>query len=224
VTPPTDPTPPSAASAVTASPDLVIAEHRIGAFLGDLAAKQPVPGGGAVASLVAGLGAALGQMVVNYSVGKKSLTEHDALHHEALTALESLHRRALELAEEDAAAYGALNELWKLGKDDERRSREMPAAVRRAIDAPRQVIEAGQEALDWCDRLAGCSNAMLASDLAIAAVLGEAAVRSAAWNVRITLPMLDDAELAGRYEREIAEAVGRAAETCVRVEGACQSG
>ena len=38
-------------------------------LLESLAAKQPTPGGGAVASLTAAIGAALAQMVVNYSLG-----------------------------------------------------------------------------------------------------------------------------------------------------------
>ena len=59
-------------------------------LLAEIGAKSPTPGGGAVACVTAALAAALGRMVVNYSVGKPSLAEHDALHQAALEALADL--------------------------------------------------------------------------------------------------------------------------------------
>ena len=44
------------------------ASHTVAEFVAAAAAKQPVPGGGSVAALVGALGAAMGEMVVNYSV------------------------------------------------------------------------------------------------------------------------------------------------------------
>jgi formiminotetrahydrofolate cyclodeaminase len=198
-----------------------IDEQTIGAFLTSLGAKTPTPGGGAVASLTAAIGAALGRMVVRYSAGKKKLAEHDALHVEALEKLETYGTRALELAEADAEAYGRLNELWKLDRDDERRRREFPDAVRAAIDAPRGVVELSLDLLRLCDRLCGRSSRMLASDLAIAAVLAEAAAASAAWNVRINLPLLDDADEAARRESQTTTSLDEAARLRAAVEAAC---
>ena len=68
-------------------------------------------------------------MVVQYSVGKKRLAGHDALHRLALIRLQALHHHALELADEDARAYGMLNELVRLQPDNPRRESEMPGAV-----------------------------------------------------------------------------------------------
>ena len=42
-------------------------------FLDATAARQPTPGGGAVTALAGVLAAAIGEMVLNYSVGKKGL-------------------------------------------------------------------------------------------------------------------------------------------------------
>jgi formiminotetrahydrofolate cyclodeaminase len=45
-------------------------------FLEAASAKQPTPGGGSISALAGALAAAMGEMVVNYSVGKKGLESH----------------------------------------------------------------------------------------------------------------------------------------------------
>ena len=45
-------------------------------FLDATAAKQPAPGGGSVTALCGALAAAIGEMVLNYSIGKKGLEAH----------------------------------------------------------------------------------------------------------------------------------------------------
>ena len=44
---------------------------RIDEFLDAAAAKRPAPGGGSVTALAGALAASMGEMVVNYSVGKR---------------------------------------------------------------------------------------------------------------------------------------------------------
>jgi formiminotetrahydrofolate cyclodeaminase len=192
-------------------------------FLDGVAAKTPTPGGGAVASVTAALAAALGRMVLNYSVDKKSLASHQQSNREALRALTDLGAAALQMAEADANAYGRLNELWKLDENDAHRVAEFPAAVNAAIQAPRDVLHASLTMLRLLRMLPDTTNAMLKSDLAIAAVLAEAAARSAAWNVRINLPLLDNAESADALNREIHESLSEAHSLSSAIEIACQS-
>jgi len=200
---------------------MTIKNEEVGAFLDSLGAKTPTPGGGAVAGLTAALGIALGRMVLSFSEGRKSLAEHAELHASARERLDAARGQALELADADAAAYARMNELWKLPEDDARRRAEMPAAVQAAIDVPRRVMTIADETLDACASLLGRSNKHLASDLAMAAILAEAAARSAAWNVRINLPMLaDDAERT-RLAREIDAALASAAARCAAIESGC---
>lgn len=185
--------------------DLTLAD-----LLTAIGSKTPTPGGGAVAAVVSAIAASLGQMVLRYSQGKKNLLEHDELHRSALAQLEALGKRAMELAEADATAYGKLNELWKLDKADPKRVQAWPAAVDAAIDAPQQLLRACMDMLHIMHSLTGRTNRMLDSDLAIAAVLAEAAARSAAWNVRINLPLVDDplrqVDLQTTIDRTLAEA------------------
>ncbi|MHC4808790.1 MAG: cyclodeaminase/cyclohydrolase family protein [Planctomycetota bacterium] len=186
--------------------------------LESISAAEPVPGGGAVAGLVEAIGAALGLMVVGYSEGRKSLADHAAMHADAREQLEGHRRDALELAAADAAAYARLNALWRRPADDPERRAGMPEAVAAAIAAPRAMAETGLRTLESLERLVGRSNRHLGSDLAIAAILAEAAVRSAIWNVRINLPWLEDDAARTEVRRFAEQSLKEAASRCRRIE------
>jgi methenyltetrahydrofolate cyclohydrolase len=192
-----------------------LSSSEFGTLLQSVAAKSPTPGGGAVASAVGALAASLGSMVVSFSIGKKSL----AAHAEALGAASGELARArevlLRLADEDAAAYASLNAVWKLDKADPTRDKRMAAAAELALAPPMAVIATCTNLLRLLESLCDKSNRSLLSDLAIAAVLADAAVRGSRWNVLVNLPLLasDDArrEIRAELEREIADAAARAA-------------
>jgi len=78
--------------------------HTIAEFVAATAAKQPVPGGGSVAALVGALGAALGEMVVNYSIGKKYLEPFADELTAALAELTRARSVMLQLMNEDQLA------------------------------------------------------------------------------------------------------------------------
>lgn len=193
----------------------------VGAFLDQLAAKSPAPGGGAAACMAGATAAALAHMVVAYSVGKKNLAEHQPLLESAAAALQRARAMLLQLADEDAAAYALVNELQKLPEGDARRTAEWGGAVAAAVAAPRAAMAICMEVLRMTESLAGKSNAHLRSDLAIAAVLAEAAARSAWWNVRINLSLVADAGERGRLAAEGERVSADAAAIRGRVEGAC---
>lgn len=190
---------------------------RFADFLGAVAAKSPAPGGGAVASACGALGAALAQMVVNYSIGKKNLVEHQGALQEANTKLERARAVLLELAEEDAAAYSLVNELQKLPDGDPRR-KELDGAKVLAVRVPQSVAAAAIDLLRLFEQLAPITNRYLRSDLAIAAVLAEATVRSAIWNVRINAAEMADRE---KIEQDCRRSIDEAQERCTWVEEAC---
>jgi formiminotetrahydrofolate cyclodeaminase len=199
-----------------------IGKLTVGELLESIAAREPVPGGGAVAALTTALAAALGRMVVEFSRGKTS-AGHEALHAEALATLSRLQSAAVELADADAAAFAKLAELWKLKRDDERRRSQWPDAVAAAIDAPRRVMVAALEALDLLERISETTGANIRSDLAISALLAQAGAEAAACNVRINLPLVEDCAGAQRLEAETAETLDQAARLRSAVDQACRS-
>ena len=194
----------------TSTPTL--AEHTLDALLRSLAAKQPVPGGGAVAGITTALSASLGGMVVAYSLGKTTLADSQAMLTSAASELEDLRTRSLEQAEADAVAYGRLNALWGLDKDDPARVSGWIDAVEGAISAPGAIMETGDRILEILEDLPGRSARHLESDLAIAVELAATGARAAERNVAVNLPLLPEGELREKHD-------ARYGELGVRVDG-----
>jgi len=204
------------------TPDTSISELTVAQLLDAVAAKQPTPGGGAVAAVTVAAAAALGEMVVRYRIGKKAAAGHKVLHEDVVEVLGGLRSAALALAETDAAAFQRLSALWKLDPDDPRRQSEWVDAVAGAIDAPLQVMTAGLTVLDALDRVRGTVGTMLRSDLAIAALLAQSGSEAAGWNVRINLPLLGEGAQAADLEQQTARAVARARSLREQVEQSCR--
>lgn len=185
----------------------------LGAYLDELSAAVPVPGGGAVAGVTLAQSAALGAMVVGYAIGRPKFAAHDAAHRAAQATLARSMRRAIELAEEDARAYRALNGLWKLPKTDPARA-GFGEAVLAAIAAPEATLALAADTVAALGALAGTTSPSLASDLRIALDLASAGARAAIENVRINLPSVEDpvlrAAIAARTEGALSEVLAAA--------------
>jgi formiminotetrahydrofolate cyclodeaminase len=196
-------------------------DQPINAFLDDLAARSPTPGGGAVAAFAAAVSAAQASMVIAYTEGKEKYAEHEDLLRETAEDLERYRREALQLAEDDKAAYEALSGWFKRGRETAEDEQAHQAVVRRATEVPQALLDKSVAMLELLELLCGRTNRMLASDLAIAAILGECAARSAAWNVRINLPQWSDAVERANATRDLGRQLTRAAESCAAIERAC---
>jgi formiminotetrahydrofolate cyclodeaminase len=172
------------------------ADMTVEAFTLALASDQPTPGGGSAAAVAAALGASLTSMVARISLGRPSLTQHTALHEEALAASDAARARFLRLAAEDAAAYSVYREARRLphGTDEESAARAAATreAARGAAAIPLSMVQACHEQIDLVERLAGRTLAAVASDLDVAALLLESAARGAAANVLVNLPAVED--------------------------------
>ncbi len=191
-------------------------------LLGQVAERQPTPGGGMVAASVGAFGVALAQMSLRYSINKKT---EDAIRYEIETEIDRLQAdlvMMLQGGEADAAGYAQMNELQKLAADDPRRVEGWADAVMGAIQPPMNIAKQSVVMLTRLDAISHLCNRWLLSDLAIAAILGEAATRSAAWNVEVNLTSLDDMDIRTHLENEIAVYVSESQEICIRIENACK--
>ncbi len=173
----------------------------IAAFVDQLSSAAPVPGGGAASAFAASLGASLVAMVAGLTEGRPKYEQHAALVASAKASGERLAARFLDLADEDAAAYAVLAAAFKMPREteDEKAARmaAIRSAARAAAEAPFACVEACLELVAVAEALAGRSNVNASSDVAVAALLGQAAARGAAENVLINLPSVGDESYAG---------------------------
>lgn len=161
-----------------------------------LASEQATPGGGSAAALAASLAASLTAMVVRLSLDRPAYEEHAPLHAEALAAADAARVRFLELADEDTAAYGGYLAARRRPRetDDEKliRAASMRDAARIATTVPLTIVQDCHDMAELVERLAGRTNANVASDLDVAALLFEGAARGAAANAITNLPAVED--------------------------------
>jgi formiminotetrahydrofolate cyclodeaminase len=163
-------------------------------FLSATAAKQPTPGGGSVAALAGALAAAIGEMVVAYSVGKKDLSGHQPQLVSIAATLAGRRDSLLTLMVDDQNAYAALTAAKKLAPDHPGRADRVRAAVQDCIDCPATIGMRALQVLTDCDHLVPLVNRYLLSDLAVSAELAMATVRAAGYNVRANLSSVDSAD------------------------------
>jgi methenyltetrahydrofolate cyclohydrolase len=177
-------------------------DETITAFLDQLAARVPAPGGGATAALHAAQSAALLAMVARYSNGAKYDAE---LMSHVVTEADGIRYDALTLAEADAAAFGAVADSYKLPKDtpeqQEARSAAIAAATAGAAQPPADVVRLALLLVSLAEELLPTGNRNVITDVAAAAEAARAAAVTAQVNIEVNLRGLKDpavtAELAG---------------------------
>jgi formiminotetrahydrofolate cyclodeaminase len=191
--------------------------HTIADFLDATAAKQPAPGGGSVTALVGALSAAIGEMVLSYSVGKKGLEAHQDDLKSALAELHRARQVMLDLMVEDQAAYQALTAAKKLLKDSPQWASEYAAALAASISTPQLIAVTAAAILALTDRLVEKVNYYLLSDLAVCAELAMATVRCGIYNVRVNQSELTDAAERQRVDQMIGHTLSQATALVQRV-------
>lgn len=188
------------------------AKQTIESFVAAAAAKQPTPGGGSVTALVGALAASMGEMVLNYSVGKKELAEHEPALRELLVELTRARSVLMELMIEDQAAYDAMTAARK-ANDAARFAPALLACIR----VPQSVAATAVAVLELCDRVAPMMNPHLSSDLAICCELCMATVRCAVYNVRVNLVDVTDPAEKRKLEQGTARLISQATQLIQRV-------
>jgi formiminotetrahydrofolate cyclodeaminase len=197
---------------------MTLQQQTVESLLEAIGARTPTPGGGAVASLVGAIGAALGRMALGYSINRRVTEDQCRDFQGAIEHLIAISRQMLDLAEQDAQAYALLDQLQRLSEDDPNRVSRWGEAVRGAVRAPMAVVEASCGLVGLLEAMAETCNARLLSDLAIAAILGEAAARSGAWNVLVNLPLVTSPAERTRLTNRLADRLASAASSAYRVE------
>jgi methenyltetrahydrofolate cyclohydrolase len=178
-------------------------------FLDAAAARQPTPGGGSVAALVGALAASMGEMAVNYSVGKKGLEQHTEVLKAALGEFQRARLMLSGLVAEDQSAYEALTAARKLPKDSVDRAKAVATAVMDCIRVPETIAATAAAVLDLSDKMVDVVNFHLLSDLAVCGDLAMATARCAVYNVRVNLGEVADSDQRWKIQSEVDRLLSR---------------
>lgn len=180
---------------------------RFDELLKRVAEKAPAPGGGSVAGATGALACALGQMVTSYSVGSKTEAKTREQLETALTSLRRLEQIARALITQDATAYEAMTAAAKKRGESDSAAGVYQQAVMAAVAVPIEIAAVSSRALTTMDGMKSVANRYLLSDLAIAAVLADAAARSARYLVELNAGELTDEERRSTVLAEIDKTV-----------------
>lgn len=149
-------------------------------FLAAVAAREPAPGGGAVAAVTVAAAAGLVAMAARFAA-EPAATE--AIAAEA----DDVRGAVTALADADAQAYGAVLAAFRAPRDDPGRRDGIRRALERAADVPLRIAEAGARVARLGERAADGGNPNLEGDLLAGVVLAEAGATAAAGLVRINV-------------------------------------
>ncbi|MEV3983572.1 cyclodeaminase/cyclohydrolase family protein [Nonomuraea sp. NPDC049758] len=168
-------------------------DSKIVDFLAELADKVPAPGGGATAALHAAQSAALLGMVARYTTGER-YAEHADTVAAVIEETDTLRARTLRLAEEDAAAFTAVSDAYRLPKGEER-GVSIARALAGAAEPPALVVAAATRLVELCELLLPIGNRNVVTDVAAAAEAARAALTTARVNVEVNLRGIKDEQV-----------------------------
>ena len=190
-------------------------------YVAAAAAKLPAPGGGSVSALAGALGASMACMAANFTVGRKKFRDVEPEVRQLLEQLQAGCTELVELMDRDVEAYSTVDAAYGMPKDTpeqkEARTAAIQDALRVALATPLACLRRCHELVRLLDRLVEVANPNLISDVGVAAILLEAALRGARLNVEINLAWLKDSAFVEQTNEEIKQAAYQAAETAASV-------
>ena len=192
-------------------------------FAAKLASKEPVPGGGGVAALVGALGAALGSMVGNYSIGKKKFIGMEAKHQEIIDKSCDLMTKLLALIDEDAENFEPLSKAYGMPKDTPEQAAEkekvLQSCLKVAAGGPIKMVEYIYEAIKLQEELVDISTKIIISDVGCGVQMLKAALYSANLNVIVNMNSISDEAYAAETNAKVNAMVKEGAEIADTVYG-----
>lgn len=196
-------------------------------FVDEVSRDTAAPGGGSVSALAGALGAALGGMVANLSVGKAEYDDR----YEELCALadraQTLKDALIRGVDEDTQAFDSVMKGLRMPKDtpEERQARDeaIQEGYKAATRVPLATVELCRDSLAVCKEMVGMAPEEMKSDVGTGALVARAGLIGAAYNVRINLKSIRD-ESWGEEIRERLKGVVEEGEALAReVEAAMET-
>ena len=176
---------------------------QIDSFNALLASRAAVPGGGGASALAASLGAALGSMVANLTLGKKKYAQYENELNAFLAELEELRIECQNLMDEDAKSFEPLSRAYSIPKDAPNRGAEMERCLRLAAEPPMKIARLACRGILIHQRLEEIGSVLAVSDVGTGVIMFWAALYGAAMNVRVNTKLMIDLEYAEKLNSEL---------------------
>lgn len=190
-------------------------------YLDEAASGASTPGGGSVAALAGALGAALTSMVCNFTVGKKKYKDVEAEVAQILAEADNLRGKLLDLMVEDTQVYGQVSAAYGMPRETpeekEARTEAIQKALKAAMGAPLEAAICCHRIMKLNEPLVEKGNKNLISDVGVAILLAESAMRSAIMNVEINLSYIKDEDLCRETREKLRPLMDEAAELRAKI-------
>lgn len=200
--------------------DKKLTEMTLEEILKETSSDSPAPGGGAIAGLTGSLAAALGQMVLALSYGKKAFEALDTDVQEQMkkhdSELGELQCRLFGIMQEDSEAFLGYMDALKMPKrsheEQEDRLDAMQRAAQHSLAVPLECAERCLSVLELLPLIADNGNKNAITDVGVSSLLACAACESALMNVRINIPSIKNEEIRSKAEKRSEEILDAAKE------------
>lgn len=185
----------------------MLVEDQIKTFLEKVASDSPAPGGGSVAALTGALGASLASMVSRLTIEKKGYEDVWGLFEKKLQEFEEIRQKLIRQVDRDTEAFNNLVEAFKMPKSTEeqkrKRNKRIQSGYKNATQVPLETARNARTLIDLLDEIALEGNENALSDIAVGMLCSYTALKSAALNVQINLPALNDEEFVKNCQKEL---------------------
>jgi formiminotetrahydrofolate cyclodeaminase len=164
-------------------------------FNSALASSNPTPGGGTACAVALSNAMSLTAMVSSITIGREKWNEGwSAAKESLLYSNPKSIQWAMSAASDDASAFDAVMEAYRLPKGEEGqnivRKTAIQGATKGAADVPLKVAKKALLLLQTLPNLAKYGNGNAVTDVAVAALLCDTACKGAIFNVRINISSL----------------------------------
>ena len=178
-------------------------------FVEEVASKKPVPGGGSVAATSGALAGALLAMVCNLTIGKRKYQDVEEEIKGVLTRVEKTREELKDLVIKDSESYQGVMDARKLTRhtdiEEKRREEAIQEATKQAASVPLKIMEKSLEILNLSKTVAQKGNVNAVSDAGVAALMAQAAILGAGYNVKINLGSLEDQSFVEKIKNALQE-------------------
>ncbi|MFH1763128.1 MAG: glutamate formimidoyltransferase [Gemmatimonadota bacterium] len=165
-------------------------------FVDEVSRDTAAPGGGSVSALAGALGAALGAMVANLSIGKGEFDDRYQELCELAENAQELKDALVRGVDEDTKAFDEVMTGLRMPKDTPGEREARTEAIQRGYKAatlvPLSTVEHCRDALRLCLQMVRMAPEEMVSDVGTGALVARAGLIGAAYNVRINLKSIKD--------------------------------